>query len=631
MSDRPQDLFGFDGVSQKAPPQAAPAGGHPLRASDDQIMTGQTGTQPTGLQSYKVLARAYRPYRFDQVIGQHTMVDILSQGLAKGRLGHGFVFSGIRGVGKTTTARLLAAVLNCAQPQQQGAQQQDSHTQGPKTQSPPSGPLSRLEPCGTCPSCVALADGKHMDVLEIDAASHTGVDDIRDILEACRYRPVLSPFKIFIIDEVHMLSKSAFNALLKTLEEPPAHVKFILATTEIRKIPATVLSRCMRFDLKRVEPLELVTYLEKICQQEGIEADPQALFALARAGEGSVRDSLSLLDQAIVLSCKDHSSAPRPVIGLQDVRQMLGLLDYRCLQDLLEAILAGHGAKSVEQARALYGSGLDPVWLLDEIGNWVHHLSCLKAGVASGLEDLSEAERAQFHAWKEKTSLAVLGFLWQMLVKGAEEVRQSPFPQQALEMILLRLAYATQIPVPSSGTPLPTPPLTTPSPTMPAPAPALSPAPSSPGAPPKPKPPVSQPLHSSHVSHPTRPMVAITDVASLVEALETGREGMLHTHLMEDVVVHDIQHKRVTVSLTPQAPREFPKRVEAFLRAHTGDEWVVVVQPLSAQTDQAPAKTLAQKKMEERQALRLALEAQPVVQRVAQLFPGAVLESVEVA
>jgi DNA polymerase-3 subunit gamma/tau len=373
----------------------------------------------TEKQNYRVLARKYRPSDFDSLIGQEAMVRTLSNAIDSGRLAHAFVLTGVRGVGKTTTARIIAKALNC------------TVHDGPS-----------INPCGACDNCKAIAESRHVDVLEMDAASRTGVDDIREIIESVRYAPVSARYKIYIIDEVHMLSKNAFNALLKTLEEPPEHVKFIFATTEIRKLPVTVLSRCQRFDLKRVEADVLIAHLAKLVDQEGCKADEGALKLIARAAEGSVRDSLSLLDQAIAHGAGEVTES--------QVRDMLGLADRALVLDLFEQLMKGDVASSLTTLRKQYDSGADPAVVLNDLLEVTHWLTRLKVTPETGTDTLvSEAERKQGGAMAAKLGMPHLTRAWQMLLKGLGEVKTAPSPIAAAEMVLIRLCYAANLPSPA--------------------------------------------------------------------------------------------------------------------------------------------------------------------------------------
>jgi len=371
---------------------------------------------------YRVLARKYRPTDFAGLIGQEAMVRTLSNAIQSGRLAHAFVLTGVRGVGKTTTARIIARALNCV-----GA----DGTGGPT-----------IEPCGICENCRAIAEDRHVDVMEMDAASRTGVGDIREIIEGVRYRPTQARFKIYIIDEVHMLSNQAFNALLKTLEEPPEHVKFIFATTEIRKIPVTVLSRCQRFDLKRVEIDVLSRHFAAIVTKEGAEIEADALAMIARAADGSVRDGLSLLDQAI-----SHGAG---LVTAAQVREMLNLADRGRIFDLFDVVMKGDLPAALGQIADQYAGGADPVVMLQDLLELTHWLTRLKL-VPDQPDSLavSETERVRGREMSRSLSMAHLTRAWQMLLKGVGEARTAPHPLQAMEMCIVRLAYVADLPGPA--------------------------------------------------------------------------------------------------------------------------------------------------------------------------------------
>ena len=372
--------------------------------------------------AYRVLARKYRPSTFAELIGQEAMVRTLSNAIATGRIAHAFILTGVRGVGKTTTARILARALNCVGPDGSGG--------------------ATAEPCGRCAQCLAIADDRHVDVMEMDAASRTGVDDIRELTEGVRYRPVFGRYKVYIIDEVHMLSKNAFNALLKTLEEPPPDVKFVFATTEINKVPVTVLSRCQRFSLRRVPVEQLIPHYRRIAEAEGVEIEPAALALIARAADGSVRDGLSLLDQAIALSGGRVAEAA--------VRDMLGIADRGLVFDLLESVLRGDAPAALAQMRHLYQGGADPLVILQDLLDLSHFVTRLKLAPEAGTGDpVAEGDRARARPLAERLTIPVLARVWQMLLKGLEEVQVAPSPIQAAEMVLVRLAYVADLPAPA--------------------------------------------------------------------------------------------------------------------------------------------------------------------------------------
>ena len=374
-----------------------------------------------GAEAYRVLARKYRPQDFTGLIGQEALVRTLSNAFASGRIAHAFMLTGVRGVGKTTTARIIARALNCIGPD------------GARTE-------PTIHPCGVCEPCVAIADSRHMDVQEMDAASRTGIDDIREIIDGVRYAPASARYKVYIVDEVHMLSKQAFNGLLKTLEEPPPHVKFVFATTEIRKVPVTVLSRCQRFDLRRIETPVLVTHLRNIAAQEKIEIEDAALALVARAAEGSVRDSLSLLDQAIAHE-EGHA------ITADSVRGMLGLADRGRVLDLFAKLMGGDVAAALSDLAQLYDCGADPMAIMQDLLETTHFLTRVKvAPGAEGSFDGGSAEAKQAAEMAAKLPVSALTRAWQVLLKGLLEVRDATRPIQAAEMALVRLAYAADLP-----------------------------------------------------------------------------------------------------------------------------------------------------------------------------------------
>ena len=397
---------------------------------------------PQDAPEYRVLARKYRPATFDELIGQDVLVRTLTNAIRLNRVHHAFILTGVRGIGKTTTARLIARALNCVGPDGAG------------------GPT--IEPCGVCTHCVAIAEDRDVDVLEMDAASNTGVDDVREIIDSARYRPVAAKFKIYIIDEVHMLSRNAFNALLKTLEEPPEHVKFVFATTEIRKVPVTILSRCQRFDLRRLDEAELAAHLADIAGRERAAVSDEAIALLARAADGSVRDGLSLLDRVIAQSNVGPAGDPQGEPGDESdggagpvtagrVRALLGMADRSQSLDLFERIATGDAPGAIDRAGAMYRDGAAPLLVVQDLMDIVHWLTRLKLtpdAAASGAgASATDGQRAA--ALSGRLQMGALSRAWQMLLKGAGEVQLAPQPMTALEMLIVRLCYAAELPTPA--------------------------------------------------------------------------------------------------------------------------------------------------------------------------------------
>ena len=373
--------------------------------------------------AYRVLARKYRPQTFAELIGQDAMVQTLGNAIKRDRLAHAFLMTGVRGVGKTSTARLIAKALNCIGQDGQG------------------GPT--IDPCGVCEPCVAIAEGRHIDVIEMDAASHTGVDDVREIIEAVRYSAVSARYKIYIVDEVHMLSKNAFNALLKTLEEPPGHVKFLFATTEVNKVPITVLSRCQRFDLKRIPTELLASHFAEIAVKEAVNAEPEALTLIAQAAEGSVRDGLSILDQAIAHADMEGDDT----VTAAQVRDMLGLSDRGAVRRLFGLILTGDAQAMLAEAKSQYNLGVEPLAMMAGLLAEVHRLTLAKVGAPR--DNALDAETvALVEEQADKLSFPTLHRLWQLLLKGHEEVSRAVMPLDAADMALLRVIHAATLPDP---------------------------------------------------------------------------------------------------------------------------------------------------------------------------------------
>ena len=411
------DIFGDEPATLRDPEMPEDALGLGLAMPKH---TAMPASQP-----YRVLARKYRPQTFAQLIGQDAMVQTLANAIKRERLAHAFLMTGVRGVGKTSTARLIAKALNCIGPDEQG------------------GPT--IDPCGVCEPCVAIAEGRHIDVIEMDAASHTGVDDVREIIEAVRYAAVSARYKIYIIDEVHMLSRNAFNALLKTLEEPPPHVKFLFATTEVEKLPVTVLSRCQRFDLRRISAPMLAEHFAGICRAENVAAEDEALAMIANAAEGSVRDGLSILDQAIAHADLGGDG----LVTAEQVRDMLGLADKTAQRRLMAAMLGGDAAALLDLIAAQFTLGVEPIALLRSAMELVHRMTVAQVG-KSGADAISAEDRAAIEEWARMLSAGQLHRLWQLLLKGHDEVKSAPDPLIAAQMALLRVMHATDLPDPGT-------------------------------------------------------------------------------------------------------------------------------------------------------------------------------------
>lgn len=410
------DLEAAGQESMFGAPQPAPA---PVPAAAPVVAAPVAQAQP-----YRVLARKYRSQTFAELIGQDAMVQTLANAIKRDRLAHAFLMTGIRGVGKTSTARLIAKALNCVGPDGQG------------------GPT--IDPCGQCEPCLAIAEGRHIDVIEMDAASHTGVDDVREIIEAVRYAAVSARYKIYIIDEVHMLSRNAFNALLKTLEEPPPHVKFLFATTEVDKLPVTVLSRCQRFDLKRIPTELLASHFAMICGKEGVEAEAEALAMIAAAADGSVRDGLSILDQAIAHADLGGDGK----VTAAQVQDMLGLADKSVQRRLFAALIGGDAAGLLDLVDQQFALGVEPPALLRGPLELTHRVTLAQLGRDES--SFSEEERVAIGEWSQRLSAGQLHRLWQLLLKGHEEVKTAPDPLVAARMALLRVLHASDLPDPGT-------------------------------------------------------------------------------------------------------------------------------------------------------------------------------------
>ncbi len=558
------------------------------------------GDQSSSDSSYRVLARKYRPATFDDLIGQDAMVRTVSNAFETARIPQAWILTGVRGVGKTTTARILARALNYELP--------DGSIAAPSIKMPVIGV-----------HCKAIMESRHIDVIEMDAASHNSVDDVRQINDAIRYAPVSARYKVYILDEVHMLSTQAFNALLKTLEEPPPHAKFIFATTEIRKVPITILSRCQRFDLRRVDAGLLVKHLEAIASREAIAVEPEAFALIARAAEGSVRDALSLLDQAIA-----HAAGP---VRAEDVRQMLGLADRARVIDLFEALMRGDVASALTELRAQYDTGADPAVVLTDLAEFTHFVTRVKI-VPAVADDpaLIEVERARGRAFAEKLSMRVLSRTWQMLLKGIAEVAAAGRPLAAAEMVLVRIAYAADLPTPDevirlldeNGTaPRARPP--TPSHATVASAPRFE-APrveTSRGAPRAALAPSNEPIARLPEAQPSAPPLVVARFEDLIVLAAQKRDLGVKLALERDVRLVRCEDGRLEIGLERSAAKTLVNDLARKFSQWTNRRWMVVV---SAEEGQPTVRAQNDARQAE---LKTGLRADPLVQAVLSRFPGA--------
>jgi DNA polymerase-3 subunit gamma/tau len=521
----------------------------------------ETAPAAPGASPYRVLARKYRPQTFAELIGQDAMVQTLANAIARGRIAHAFLLTGVRGVGKTSTARLIAKALNCIGPDGQG------------------GPT--ITPCNVCEPCRAISEGRHIDVIEMDAASHTGIDDIREIIDAVRYASVSARYKIYIIDEVHMLSKSAFNALLKTLEEPPEHVKFLFATTEVNKVPVTVLSRCQRFDLRRIPAEKLAAHFGEVSRAEGVEVEDEAIGMIARAAEGSARDGLSILDQAIA-----HGAG---TVTAEQVRDMLGLADRGRIRRLLQLVLSGDAGAALGELDEAHGLGIDPAQLLRGLMESLHSATRAKAGATSdALQSAEERETAQDMA--AKLSWAAIHRLWQMLLKGLQDVHEAPDPREAAEMALLRLIHAADLPDPTaliaklSGEG------------------AISSAPAAP---------------SGKGGGPSASLPG--DYPGLIKLLEARGKHQLAVQLHDQVGL--VRYAPPELALKPMRPLggDWPRELAAQLKGITGTNWQVSL------SDEPGEPSLLDQEKIAKERVHAEMLADPNVRAVMDAFPGAEL------
>ncbi len=550
--------------------------------------------------AYRVLARKYRPSNFAELVGQDALVRTLTNAIESGRIAQAYMLTGVRGVGKTTTARIIARALNCTGEDGKGG--------------------ITVSPCGKCNNCIAIAEDRHVDVMEMDAASRTGVDDIRELIDGVRYKPTSARFKVYIIDEVHMLSKNAFNALLKTLEEPPEHVRFVFATTEIRKVPVTVLSRCQRFDLRRLDIDELAKLFTDIAGQEKIAVEPEAIRIIARAADGSVRDGLSLLDQAIALGSDAVTAA--------QVQDMLGLADRSAVFTLFDLLMAGDIKAALDQMQTMYRDGADPVAVLQDLLDVTYWITRIK--VAPEVADAAytpEIERTRGKEMAAKLSMPVLTRTWQMLLKGLEETQRADAQLQAAEMVLVRLAYAADLPSPAdlarAAAAQPQQPA--------APAPtggtgsggvhggsargggssgATATAVASPA-----------PMEAAPAGAPS-PVKAPQSFLDVLQLFEENREVGIKSQLYNFVHLVKFEPGRIELRPAEDAPRDLAARTMKFLEQWTGARWVVTI------SQERGDPTLAEQDAAAQQRLLDAAEQLPVVQAVKEAFPGAIVRKV---
>ena len=570
--------------------------------------TPGNGSQGAAAPAYRVLARKYRPQNFTDLVGQEPMVRTLRNAFSTNRIHQAYIFTGVRGVGKTTTARIIARGLNYEAADGTGA------------------PTVDLDAYGR--HCQAILESRHVDVIEMDAASHTSINDIREIIESVSYRPAYARYKVYIIDEVHMLSTAAFNGLLKTLEEPPPHVKFLFATTEIRKVPVTVLSRCQRFDLRRIVASEMIAYLRTIAEKEGVGIEDEALALVARASEGSMRDALSLLDQAIA-----HGHG---MIGAEQLRTMLGLADRARVIDLFEALMKGDIARALTELRNQYDSGADPVGIVSDLAEYVHVVTRLKVVPGDAADpSLSESERVRGQGFADGLSQRVLTRAWQVLLKGLQEVQAAARPIVAAEMLLVRLAYASELPTPddalrrlkdltsgggagsglpsggpsggasamrvaqaASGAARPQLAASQPAPSMPAPAP-----------------------RAEAAAQPTMRIRRFEDIAAIAAE---KRDISLKVAVERDIRLVSFEEGRIEINVV-SGGGEIATRLSRQLQSWTGMRWVVAL------SQQEGAPTLQEVERERRASDERGVRANPAVRAVLERFPGAEIVSVRLA
>jgi DNA polymerase III subunit gamma/tau len=525
---------------------------------------GAAPPPPAKAQPYRVLARKYRPQKFVELIGQEAMVQTLGNAIRRDRIAHAFLMTGVRGVGKTSTARLIAKALNCIGLDGQG------------------GPT--IDPCGVCEPCVSIAEGRHIDVVEMDAASHTGVDDVREIIEAVRYSAVSARYKIYIIDEVHMLSKNAFNALLKTLEEPPPHVKFLFATTEVNKVPVTVLSRCQRFDLRRIPADRLAAHFAFVAEQEGVSAEPEALSLIARAAEGSARDGLSILDQAIAHADSEASSR----VTAEQVRDMLGLSDRSATRRLFAMLLEGDARGALAALAGQHDLGVEPATVFKGLLDICHAVTIAKVGAPADASQSVE-ERQACEDWASGLSFALLHRLWQLLLKGHDEVARAAEPREAADMALLRIIHASSLPDPGD--------LIRKLEGMPAGSMAVS-------------------VPMTATTAPARP----ASFGEFVETLESAGKRVLADQLRREFGLVRFEESVVTLRpLRPQPDPQYATKLNLAVRDVLGGDWRVAIEEAAAEP------SLAEQEQQREADARAAILATPLVRAALEQFPEAEL------
>lgn len=530
-------------------------------------------------QTRRVLARKYRPKALSDLIGQEVLVQSLTQSLTEKHIPQAILLHGIRGTGKTSTARILARTINCTQVNEK------------ESNSP--------YPCGSCVSCKALDEDRHPDVIEMDAASHTGVDDIRELIDSAQYKAIVGRYKVFIIDEVHMLSKSAFNALLKTLEEPPAHVLFIFATTEINKIPDTILSRCARFDLKRVDSKTLIRHFQWITHQEAYEIETNALAILARASDGSVRDGLTLLDQAMNLTDIDHSK----LITSRTLQSMLGTTDRQKLYQMIQSLLNKEVEKTIQEARQLLENGADALMIIQDLLECLYRIACFK--LIPNLttdETIPEFERTEATVIAQRIEEVKILSLWKMMLKGYEDIKQAPFSQQALEMVLLRLGFAAQLPpidrlLNSSGSTEKT------SNTAPI---AFQP-----------------PIHNASIEKTAQTQVNIRTEEDLFQLLQKECEILLLSYLQKDFAFISFSSGNIAVQLKKEEASKRIPQLKQFLQKKTGIEWIIHEE----KTDRV-IQTPEEKRQNIQKQQQIEILNTPIIQKIQQDFPNSQIEFV---